>query len=156
MRTSLFAFAILISAGVIAAPAPGKVTGSFLVGGADAHLKYVRAKEVKLDEKGRMGYAVLLSERPSTGDIEKWRIAEPEKSGNFVHVIFEPNGAIWVAELGHTNAKSGRFGVVAEIQKAAFDVKNQRIAAHIKTNGEQSFGDDHFSVDLTFDVPLEK
>ena len=156
MRASLFAFAILISAGVIAAPAPGKVAGSFVVGGTDAHLKYARAKQVKLDEKGRMGYAVLLSERPSTGDIEKWRTAEPAKSGNFVHVIFEPNGAIWVAELGHTKAKSGRFGVVTEIQKAAFDVKDQRIAAHIKTNGEQSFSDDHFTVDLTFDAPLEK
>ena len=156
VRASLFAFAMVVSSAVMAAPAPGKVTGSFIIGGTDAHLKYVRAKQVKLDEKGHMGYAVLLSERPSTGDIEEWRTAEPAKSGNFVHVIFEPSGAIWVAELGHTKAKSGRFGVVTEIQKLAFEVKDQRIAAHIKTNGEQSFGDDHFTVDLTFDAPLEK
>lgn len=152
MRLSAIVFVLA----AVTAQSTGKVTGSFIVGGADANLKYVRAKQVKLDEKGRIGYAVLMSERPSTGDIEAWRTAEPKERGSFVHVIFEPNGAVWVAELGHANAKTRPFGVVTEVRKVAFEVKGGRIAAHIKTDGEQVFTDDRYTVDLTFDAPLEK
>jgi len=52
-------------------------------------------------------------------------------------------------------AKSGRFGVVTELQKVAFDVKDNRLTAHVKTDGEQVFTDDHYNVDLNFSAPLE-
>jgi hypothetical protein len=60
-----------------------------------------------------------------------------------------------VAELGHPQAKSGRFGVVTELQKVAFEVRDQRLVAHIRTVGDQTFSDDHYSVDLRFEAALE-
>ena len=146
---------LLFAAMPLVAAGEGKVTGSFIVGGADAQLQHVRAKPAKLDEKGLQGYAVLLSAKPATGDILAWQTADPSERGSFIFLLLEKNGNIWVAELGHVKAKSGRFGVVTELQKASFEVQNGRIVAHLRTDGEQVFTDDHYKVDLTFDVPLE-
>jgi len=156
MKHRFFIALILILAlPLFAATTDSKVDGKFIVGGADARLKHVRAKRVKLDQKGKQGYAVLLSAQPATGDILEWRTKEPSERGSFVVVLFESNGAVWVADLAHVKAKSGRFGVVTELQKVAFDVKDNRLTAHVKTDGEQVFTDDHFNVDLTFSGPLE-
>ena len=133
-----------------------KVEGKFIVGGTDAQLHYVRAKHVKLDEKGKQGYEVLLSARPSAGNIDEWRTKEPSERGSFIVVLFEANGAIWVADLGHVKAKSGRFGILTELQKTAFEVRDNRISAHITTNGDQVFTEDHYQIDLTFSAPLEE
>jgi hypothetical protein len=146
---------LLLTLPLLAATSDTKVEGKFVVGGTDARLKYVRAQRVKLDEKGKQGYAVLLSAQPVTGDVEGWRTKEPSERGSFIVVLFETNGAVWVTELAHVKAKSGRFGVTTEVQKVAFDVHDNRIAAHIKTDGEQVFTDDHYEVDLTFAAPLE-
>ncbi len=147
--------ALLIASPAMPESKPASVKGTFVVGGADAHLKHVRAKRVKLDEKGKPGYAVLLSERPATGDFSDWRMADPSKRGSFIFLLLEKSGDIWVAELGHAQAKSGRFGVVTELRKVAFDAAGERLAAHVTTGGEQTFTDDRYSVDLTFDAPLE-
>jgi len=40
-------------------------------------------------------------------------------------VLFEANGSIWVAELGHVKAKSGRFGVMTELPKGCLDVHDK-------------------------------
>jgi hypothetical protein len=159
-RVSTSASVIFIAT-LAASPVPGatasagKVEGSFVVAGKDAQLKHVRAKRVKLDEKGSTGYAVLLSARPATGDITRWELEDPTKSGSFVYVIFEKSGAVWVAHLAHAQAKSRNFGVVTELGKVAFEVRDQRLVAHVRTAGEQTFTDDRYSVDLRFEVPLE-
>src|SRR5262249_49795589 len=147
---------LILAFPLLAATTDSKVEGKFVVGGMDAQLKYARAQRVKLDEKGKQGYAVLLSAKPATGDILAWRTAEPSERGSFICILFEANGAVWVAELGHVKAKSGRSGVVTELQKLSFDVKDNRLAAHVSTNGDQFFTQDHYNVDLTFAAPLEK
>ncbi len=93
--------ALLIASPAMPESKPANVKGTFVVGGTDAYLKHVRAKRVKLDEKGKAGYAVLLSERPSTGDFSDWRTAEPSKRGSFIFLLLEKSGDIWVAELGN-------------------------------------------------------
>ena len=145
----------LLALPLFAAATDSKVEGKFIVGGADAQLKHVRAKRVKLDEKGKQGYAVLLSAQPATDDILAWRTKDPSERGSFICVLFEQNGAIWVADLAHVKAKSGRFGVVTEVQKVAFEVNDNRLSAHIKTDGEQVFTEDRYTVDLSFAAPLE-
>lgn len=134
--------------------ASGSVEGSFKVGGKDAGLKLARAAKVEL-EKGKPGYALLLSARPAEGPIESWRTAEPADRGSFIVVLFEEKGGVWVAELGHAAAKSGRFGVVTELAADGFVVKGEKVSAHLTTYGDQSFGDDTYSVDLRFEAPLE-
>ena len=134
----------------------GKIEGTFVVGGVDAGLKHVRAARVKLDEEGRTGYAALLSANPAEGDIARWQIGDPAEKGSFIYVVFEPNGAIWIAELGHAKAKTGRFGVVMEVKVESFKVTGDRISAHIRTVGEQEFTQDKYQLDLTFEAPLEK
>jgi len=148
------ALALATVASTLAADAPGQVKGSFVVGGTDAKLIHVRAKRVALD-KGAKGYAVLLSARPADGEILAWKTADPAEKGSYLHVIFDAKGGVWVADLGHEAAKSGHFGVVTEIETASFAVDGDRLKAHIRTNGEQVFTQDHYSVDLTFDVTLE-
>ncbi|HEX6899761.1 MAG TPA: hypothetical protein VF789_08610 [Thermoanaerobaculia bacterium] len=138
------------------AAGPGKVSGTFVVGGKDAGLKHIRAGRVKLDEQGTMGYAAVLSARPAEGELSQWQTEDPAKKGSFIYVVFEPSGAIWIVELGHANAKTGRFGVILEVKVESFKVTGDRLAAHIRTVREQSFGEDIFTVDLTFDAPLEK
>ncbi len=135
---------------------PGMVKGTFVVGGVDAGLKHVRAGRVKLDEEGTMGYAAILSARPADGELSQWQTEDPAKKGSFIYVVFEPNGAIWIVELGHANAKSGRFGVVLEVKAESFKVTGDRLSAHIRTLREQDFGEDRFTLDLTFEAPLEK
>ena len=135
---------------------PGMVKGTFVVGGVDAGLKHIRAGRVKLDEKGNKGYAAVLSARPAEGELERWQTADPAEKGSFIYVVFEPSGAIWIVELGHANAKTGRFGVVLEVKPENFKVTGDRLSARIRTLREQSFGEDRFTVDLTFDAPLEK
>lgn len=135
------------------APAEGKMEGKFVVNGIDAQLKHARG--VKMPVDGKQGYAVLLSARPATGDIAPWRTGDPVKRGSFVFVIFEGNGAIYISELAHDKAANTRFGVVTEVKKQAFEVRNNRLVAHIKTPSEQSFTQDKYTVDLKFDVPLE-
>jgi hypothetical protein len=153
---SLIAISFVMAPFVFGAtPGASKVEGLFVVARTDAQLKYVRAARVKLDDKGKPGYAVLISARPATGNISTWQTADPKERGSFIFVLFEPNGAIWVAELGHAQAKGGRFGVVTEIQKVAFEVRDQRLAAHIRTAGEQTFSDNRYSVDLRLEAALE-
>jgi hypothetical protein len=148
--------ALLLTLPLLAATSESKVDGKFIVAGTDAQLKYARAKRARLDDKGKQGYAVLLSAQPATGDFLEWRTKEPSEKGSFICVLFEQNGAVWVADIAHVKAKSGRFGVVTELQKVAFEVRNGGIAAHITTNGDQLFTDDHYDIDLTFSAPLDK
>jgi hypothetical protein len=152
----LFVMALPVTAVDARAADQGAVKGTFVVGGVDAGLKHVRAGRVKLDEKGTMGHAALLSARPSEGDLERWQTADPAEKGSFIYVVFEPSGAIWIAELGHANAKSGRFGVVLEVKPENLKVTDNRISARIRTLREQSFTEDKYSLDITFDAPLEK
>jgi len=152
--------AVAAALGVLAAAASiaaaGKIDGTFIVGGTDAKLHYVRARQTKLDEKGRMGYAILMSAREATGDIERWRIGEPKERGSFIYLILEPNGAVWVAELGHASAKSGRFGVVTEVKTSGFRVQGNELSVSVKTDGEQTFTEDKFKIDLHVDATIEK
>jgi hypothetical protein len=140
---------------MLGAATTGKVDGTFLVAKTDAKLQYVRATRAVLDEKGKSGYAILLSARPAEGDISAWRTGEPSARGSFIYLIVEKNGAVWVAELGHSAAKAGRFGVVTEVSVDGFRFDGNRLAGRLKTAGEQEFTEDRYSIDLTFDVPLE-
>jgi hypothetical protein len=149
-----FLAALLLALPGLAAGKPA-IQGSFIVNGKAAKLQHIRARWEPLDDKGTKGVGVLLSEEPSEGDMGNWRTAEPRKVGDFLYVIFDQNADVWVAELGHTAAKSGRFGVVIEIKKVAYQVKDGKIHAQIKTLREWDFGDDLFTVDLTFDAPIE-
>jgi hypothetical protein len=152
----MFAIVLFITAAVAAGTDPGKVEGKFVVDGVNAKLPYVHAIRDVLDEKGKPGYTVLVSERPAKGDIHDWKTGEPSEKGSFIYIQFEASGAIWVAEVGHTAAKSGRFGVVTEISTTSFKVDGGRLSAHIKTAGEQVFTEDRYLIDLTIDAPLEK
>lgn len=140
---------------VAAATPPAEVQGRFLVGGADAGLRHARAARVEL-EPGKPGWAILLSAEPAAGAIDSWRTADPRERGSFVVLLLEEKGAVWVAELGHAAAKSGRFGVVTEVQVTGLAAAGGRLSGQLVTPGEQSFGDDLFSIDLKFDAPLEK
>jgi hypothetical protein len=139
----------------LGAASTGKVDGTFLVAKTDAKLQYARATRAELDEKGKSGYAILLSERPAEGDISAWRTGQPSERGSFIYLMLEKNGAVWVAELGHSAAKAGRFGVVTEVSVDGFRFEGNRLSGRLKTAGEQEFTDDRYSIDLTFDVPLE-
>ena len=87
-------FAALAAGSSISA---GKVEGTFVVGGTDAKLRYVRAIRTKLDEKGRTGVAILLSAREVTGDTEPWRTGDPSKNGSFIYLILT-GWAVWIAD----------------------------------------------------------
>jgi hypothetical protein len=141
---------------MLGAASAGKVDGAFVVAKTDAKLRYARATRAVLDEKGKSGYAILLSERPAEGDISAWRTGEPSKRGSFIYLMLEKNGGVWVAELGHSAAKTGRFGVLTEVAVEGFKAEGSRLTGRLKTAGEQEFSDDRYSIDLAFDVPLEE
>lgn len=146
-----------LAAVLMAAPAAAgtsSVTGTFVVNGKDAGLTHVRAARVILDAEGRKGVAVLLSARPAEGDFAPWRSGEPAERGSFIYVIFEPDGAIWIAELGH-GAAASRFGVITEVKVVAYEVKGDHITAHIRTEREESFSDDVYTLDLSFEADVE-
>jgi hypothetical protein len=136
--------------------AAGKVEGTFVVGGTDAKLKYVRAIRTKLDEKGRTGVAILLSAREVIGDTGPWRVGDPSKNGSFIYLILEPNGAVWIAELGHASAKTGRFGVVTEVKTSGFKIQGDQLSFALTTNGEQEFTQDRYRIDLKIEATIEK
>jgi hypothetical protein len=96
-----------------------------------------------------------MSARPVTGDIRSWQTADPAQRGSFVFLVLESTGDVWIAELGHAARKDGRFGVVLELKKAAFAVKGDRLTARYRTNGEESFGESKYTIDITFDAPIE-
>jgi hypothetical protein len=145
-------FALLL----LGAPSIGatEVEGSFLLDGQDAGLAHVRAAATEL-APGTPGYVVLLSAEPAEGDPLDWRSADPAERGAFVVLLLEENGAVWVAELGHPAAASGRFGVVTEVAVEGFEAKDGRVSGRLASLGEQSFGEDRFRIDLRFDAKLE-
>lgn len=134
----------------------GKVEGTFVLEGKDAKLQHIRAGRAKLDEKGKMGYAVLLSALPAEGDLARWQTADPAEKGSFIFLLLEANGEVWVAELGHEASTSGRFGVVIEVKANPFTVKDGHLTATLRTAREEEFSGNHYTIDLTFDAPLEK
>jgi hypothetical protein len=136
--------------------AAGKVDGAFVVGGTDAKLKYVRAIRTKLDANGRTGVAILLSAREVTGDTEPWRTGDPSKNGSFIYLILEPDGAVWIAELGHASRKDGRFGVVTEVKTSGYKITGDQLSFALSTNGEQEFLKDRFRIDLKIEATIEK
>ncbi len=132
------------------------VTGTFVLGGTDAKLTHVRVVRTVLDERTKkQGYAILMSAKPATGDVRLWQAADPAERGSFVFLVLEPTGDVWIAELGHAARQGGRFGVMLELKKAAFEVKGDRLTGHYRTNGEESFGDSKYTIDLTFGAPIE-
>ena len=152
----LVVFIILTCAFVGHAQAP-VLKATFVLNKTDAKLTHVRAMKTVLDDgkKQSAGYAVLLSERPAEGDFSSWRTAEPRERGSFIYLMLESAGEVWIAELGHSSRKGGRIGVVTELKKVTFAVKDGRIMGHYRTNGEETFFDDRYSIDLTFDAPIE-
>lgn len=155
LRPGIVGLAVIVLGGSSFAAQKTGVEGSFVLNGAEAKLAFVRAQRTKLDEKGKPGFTVLLSEREAAGDLAGWKTADPAEKGSFIFITFEENGEVWVAEIGHGDRADGRFGVVTELRKAEFAVDGDRISAHVTTAGEQEFGDDHYSVDLTFTVTIE-
>jgi hypothetical protein len=151
--TSLMA-GVLLSLPALAAT-KAEIKGSLMVGGVDAHLTHVRAAKVALDAKGTVGYEVVLSAKPAEGPLAAWKTADPRERGNFLHIVFTAKGEVWVYEIGHADAKNRPFGGVSEINKVSFDVQGDQLKAQIRTQGEQSFSDDRFTVDLTFETPVE-
>ena len=132
------------------------VTGTFILGGTDAKLTHVRVARFVLDEQTKKtGYAILMSAKPAAGDIKSWQTADPVERGSFVFLVLEPTGDVWIAELGHTARKGGRFGVMLELKKATFEVKGDRLTGHYRTSGEESFSDSKYTIDLTFSAPIE-
>jgi hypothetical protein len=153
LRSLCAAISILAAA----AANPPSVKGTFVVGGADAKLSHVRVLQGELDgAKGKPGYTIILTEKPSSAPVQSWRIAEPGKTGSFIWMQLEPTGAVWVADLGHAKAKSGRFSVVTEVSAKDFKVAGGRLSAHITTNGQQTFTQDSYAIDLTIDAPIER
>jgi hypothetical protein len=148
--------ALALVAGGSTLSAQDKVQGTFVMGGKDAGLKYVRAARVPLDDKGKSGFAILLSAAKAEGDILDWRSADPSKRGSFMFIMTEQNGAIWIAELGHAAAKTGRFGVVLELQPAKFQVQGNRLTAQFRTAREQTFNADRYTIDIAVEATLEK
>jgi len=146
---------LLVVFSMYAAQEPPKLEGKFILAGTDAKLSHVRAVRTALDAKGKPGYAILLSARPAEGDILPWQTADPAKRGSFIFLLLEKNGSVWVAELGHTAAKSGRFGVVTELKATGFEVRGDRLQARVQTSREEEFSGNHYTVDLKFDVPIE-
>ena len=71
-------------------------------------------------------------------------------------VTGQRTGSVWIAEIAHAEAKNTHFGVVTELQVKSFRLEGDRLTAQLTTNGEQTFTDDRYSIDLTIDVPLEK
>jgi hypothetical protein len=45
---------------------------------------------------------------------------------------------------------------VTELEVRSFKVEGDRLKAQVATAGEQSFGDDRYTLDLEIDAPLEK
>jgi hypothetical protein len=135
---------------------PATVNGTFVMNGTAAQLTNVRAVKTVLDDGKKKidGYAVLLSAKPATGNILDWKTAEPSERGSFILLMLEPTGSVWAAELGHAARKDGRFGVVTELAKAAFDVKGGRISGRYRTMQEEEFAGDRYTIDVTFDAPL--
>jgi len=157
MKTILRVLVLGMSVSAVAAEAPATVKGTFVLNKTEAKLTHVRAAKTVLDDgkKKSPGYAVLLSARPADGDFSAWRTAEPRERGSFIYLLLETSGDVWSAELGHAARKDGRFGVVTELRKVALAVKDGRISGQYRTNGEETFSDDRYTVDLTFDAPLE-
>ena len=151
--------AILSLGALLSMPAPAvpkaEVKGSLVLGGVDAHLSHVRAARASLGAKEGAGYEVVLSARPAEGALSSWKTADPRERGNFLHLVFTAKGDIWVYEIGHTGAKNRPFGGVMEIQKVAFAVRGDQLTGQVRTQGEQSFSEDRFTVDLTFEAPIE-
>lgn len=156
VRSILIVLAISIAT-TVAIAQKGAIKGTFIVNGVDAKLTNVRAVRTTLDDgsKKTPGYALLLSAKPATGDISAWRTGDPAERGSFIFMMLEANGAVWIAEMGHANRKGGRFGVVTEMRKIAFEVKGDQLTGHYGTQREETFSDDRYTADLTFDVPLE-
>jgi hypothetical protein len=142
---------------VLSAPrafgAPPEVQGSFVVGGVEAKLSHARATRVEL-EKGKRGFALLLSASEAEGDIRAWQTADPKERGSFLFLLLEPNGAVWVAEIGHAASKAGRFGVVTEVLVEGFAAESALLKARVRTVGEQEFSDDRYRIDLQVAAPL--
>lgn len=149
----------LLGAAVAAAPLHAaeqrEVEGAFVVGGAEAGLSHARATRVEL-EKGKPGYAVLLSAAKAEGEIAPWRTGDPKERGSFIVLLLEESGAVWVAEIGHAAAKTGRFGVVTEVAVRDLKIDGGQLRAHVTTNGDQEFGEDRYRIDLRVAAPLEK
>ena len=156
VRSTLVVLAISIAT-TVAVAQKGTIKGTFILNGVDAKLTNVRAVRTMLDDgkKKMPGYAVLLSAKPASGDIMPWRTGEPAERGSFIFMMLEANGAVWIAEMGHANRKGSRFGVVTEIKKMAFEVKGDQLTGRYGSQGEETFSDDRYTADLTFDVPLE-
>lgn len=134
-----------------------RLHGSFVLGGADANLAHVRARALELkDNSNAPGYEVLLSERPVKGDYSSFRGADPTEVGNFMYVLLEGNGTVFIAEMGHTgsSAASHRFGILMELKTPQFAVTGDRLSAQIRTEREQEFNE-RYSVDVAFEAPLE-
>jgi hypothetical protein len=154
VRCATLALGALLSVPAASAQ-KAEVKGSLVLGGVDAHLAHVRAAKVVLDAKEGTGYEVVLSERPAAGALASWKTADPRERGNFLHLVFTAKGEVWVYEIGHAGAKNRPFGGVMEIQKVAFAVRGNQLTAQVRTLGEQSFSDDRFTLDLTFEATLE-
>jgi hypothetical protein len=89
----------------------------------------------------------------SRGDCDILRNCRAPSISVALFLVLESTGDVWIAELGHAARKDGRFGVVLELKKAAFAVKGDRLTGHYRTNGEESFGDSKYTIDITFDAP---
>jgi hypothetical protein len=154
----LVAFASLTLTAVGGLTQAPSVKGTFVMNKSDAKLAHVRATKTVLDDgkKQSPGYAVLLSTKPAeAGDFSAWRMGDPHERGSFIYLMLESNGEVWIAELGHNARKGGKIGVVLEVKKVTFAVKDGRITGQYRTNREETFFDDRYTVDVTFDAPLE-
>ena len=55
----------------------------------------------------------------------------------------------------HELADTARGRRSGKLKKVTFALKDGRIIGQYRTNGEETFFDDRYSIDVTFDAPIE-
>ena len=63
--------------------------------------------------------------------------------------------ADWTAELGHSTAPDDLFGVTIKVDVTAYEVKGDRIKAHIRTERQEIVSDNVCTLDLAFEADVE-
>ncbi|MCB1866912.1 MAG: hypothetical protein KDG50_15955 [Chromatiales bacterium] len=153
MAGLVFGLALIVpGAGALAA---GSATGHYVGNGRDAKLPNVSV--IKNDGwEGRKGWTIIASEKPSGGSKKPDFDAQFGKLGDALVLSVTEDGELFSAQICHQALKRSGFSSSGTIKVNGFSMKGGEVSAHFTTDGERSFFDDKWSVDLKINAPLPK
>ena len=138
----------LAALGATSAAAADSLTGKYVGNGREAKLVHVLVQPAE-EFSGEKAWTIVASEKDASSSKRPDFDAQFGKLGDALVISITEGGDIFSVQVCHQQLESSGFSTSGTLQVEQFSLADGKLTGHFFTDGEQSFFEDRWSVDVT-------